>query len=281
MTPLVSILTPSLDQGRWLPRNLESVAAQTYPEIEHIVMDGGSSDETVAVLRDAPNVHWTSELDRGQSHALNKALAASSGDIVGWLNADDAYFSHDAVECAVSALEQNADVAAIYGHAALVDGSDRLLHYLWAPPFSTWLLQRFNYISQPTVFLRRAAIAEVFVDESYDSWMDRELWLRLARVHRFQRVNRVLAIDRHHSDRKSYVRHLADADSKRLAATYGLPSQFGNRVEEQLWKVGARVAGVRLLFADDARPELFVHTDTRMKVLVRQLATRRASMSSD
>ena len=189
--------------------------------------------------------------------------------------------SPDSVERAVAALERNPDVSVVYGHAALVDGSDRLLHYLWAPGFSDWLLQRFNYISQPTVFIRRTAIADAFVDESYKSWMDRELWLRLAKMHRFQRVNRVLAVDRHHPDRKSYVRHLADADRERLAATYGLPSQNGGRLEQQPWKIGARVAGIRLLFDIDARPQLCVHTDSRTKILLRQLVSRRASMSID
>jgi len=96
--PLVSVLTPSYQQARWLGENLGSVACQSYPRIEHVVMDGGSSDGSVELLASAsPPVTWESEPDRGQSHALNKAYSASSGEIIGWLNSDDAFWDCDVV----------------------------------------------------------------------------------------------------------------------------------------------------------------------------------------
>src|SRR5437868_3953200 len=101
---LVSVLTPSFNQRPWLKDNLESVSSQSYPNIEHIVMDGASTDGSVEILRNSlHNVRWLSEPDRGQSHALNKAFAESRGEIVGWLNSDDAYFSCDAVGDVVAA----------------------------------------------------------------------------------------------------------------------------------------------------------------------------------
>jgi glycosyltransferase involved in cell wall biosynthesis len=91
--PLVSILTPSFNQAAWLRENLRSVSEQTYANIEHVVMDGGSTDDSVEILRRADaRVRWRSQNDRGQSHALNLALSASGGEIIGWLNSDDAYF---------------------------------------------------------------------------------------------------------------------------------------------------------------------------------------------
>jgi len=84
--PLVSVLTPSFNQAAWLTDNLGSVAAQTYPAIEHVVMDGGSTDGTLDILKTAGDrVLWRSESDRGQADAINKAFAASSGEIIGWI----------------------------------------------------------------------------------------------------------------------------------------------------------------------------------------------------
>src|SRR5713226_6394238 len=113
---LVSILTPSFNQARWLADNLRSVTNQTYPHIEHIIMDGGSTDSSVEILKKAgPNVRWRSEPDRGQSHALNKAFAESRGEVIGWLNSDDAYFTPTAVAEAVQVFERCPDVNVVYG----------------------------------------------------------------------------------------------------------------------------------------------------------------------
>jgi glycosyltransferase involved in cell wall biosynthesis len=117
--PLVSILTPSFNQARWLVDTLQSVARQTYPHIEHIVMDGGSTDGTVDLLTHAGSrVTWKSEPDRGQSHALNKALAASTGEIIGWINSDDAYYDVDAVAAVAQCFARHPEVDVVYGHAA-------------------------------------------------------------------------------------------------------------------------------------------------------------------
>src|SRR5687768_13065408 len=106
--PLVSVLTPSFNQGRFIGDCLRSVANQTYENIEHIVMDGGSSDETIDVLKATQGpVRWTSEPDRGQSHALNEALAASQGEYIGWLNSDDAYADRRSVAGAVEVFQKH------------------------------------------------------------------------------------------------------------------------------------------------------------------------------
>jgi glycosyltransferase involved in cell wall biosynthesis len=91
MKPLVSILTPSFNQGQWLAENLKSVEAQTYERIEHIVADGASTDNSLAIL-ECSNAAWESRSDEGQSHAINDAFRRSSGEIIGWLNSDDAFF---------------------------------------------------------------------------------------------------------------------------------------------------------------------------------------------
>src|SRR5205823_10324133 len=104
MSALVSIVTPSLDQAAYLREAIESVRAQTYVPVEHVVVDGGSTDSTLEILREYDGLRWVSEPDRGQSHALNKGFAMARGDVLGWLNADDAY-EPDAVAGAVAALQ--------------------------------------------------------------------------------------------------------------------------------------------------------------------------------
>ena len=141
--PLVSILTPSYNQRRWLPQTLASVAIQTYGNLEHVVADGGSNDGSVELLRDAlPREQWTSEPDSGQSEALNKALARSRGEIIGWLNSDDAYLFDDAVASVVAHFRANPSTEVVYSHAALMSEDDRLLHVLWAPRFDRGLLDQ-------------------------------------------------------------------------------------------------------------------------------------------
>jgi glycosyltransferase involved in cell wall biosynthesis len=119
--PLVSVLTPSFNQAAWIGDNLASVACQTYPHIEHIVMDGGSTDGTAELLAAAgPAVHWRSEPDSGQAHAINKAFSESRGEIIGWINSDDAYVDCRVIEDVVSYFERHPRVDVVYGHAAQV-----------------------------------------------------------------------------------------------------------------------------------------------------------------
>jgi Glycosyltransferases involved in cell wall biogenesis len=103
--PIVSIVTPSLDQGRFIEETIKSVLEQDYPRLEHIVVDGGSTDETLDVLRRYPHLTWISEPDAGQADAVNKGFGMARGDVFGWLNADDLYLP-GAVSVAVQALRE-------------------------------------------------------------------------------------------------------------------------------------------------------------------------------
>jgi glycosyltransferase involved in cell wall biosynthesis len=282
--PLVSVLTPSFEQGRFLGDCLASVGAQTYRSLEHIICDGGSSDETIDVLRAQQTaVRWVSEPDRGQAHALNKALALSRGEIIGWLNSDDAYFSPTAVADAARVFARRPDVDVVYGHAALIDAKGRLLHLIWVPPFSVRLLHLSNFLIQPAVFIRRSALGESVADEAYDYSMDRELWYRLSRAgSRFERLDRVLAAERHHPLRKVETRpDLAAADDARLVATYGVPAATRRKVTRKAVKVGSRLWGSRLL--PQARGELAFAggVDSFARLALRQVAMPRAAMTSE
>jgi len=259
-----------------------SVAAQTYPNIEHIVIDGGSTDQSVDLLRKANhNLVWHTEGDSGQSEALNKALRESRGKIIGWLNSDDAYFDIRTVSWAVRALLAAPDVALVYGHASLVDAEGVLLPLLWTPPHTYSLLRYHNYISQPTVFIRRDVLRDQLVDERYDYTMDRELWLRLGTSYRFRRVDHILAADRHHASRKSYtLLETASEDRARLRREYGVP--LGPAVNVFRRGVGAfsRFAGARLV--SECRRSLLAFPatiDSTRKLAVRQLLMTRARMA--
>lgn len=133
--PLVSVLTPSYNQGRYLRDCLISVERQTYDAIEHVVYDGCSTDDSLAVLHDASSrVQWVSEPDEGQSDALNRAFESSSGEILGWLNADDGYADRPAVEWAVREFCARPDLDARFGHTLFVNESKTVLQVRAAPP---------------------------------------------------------------------------------------------------------------------------------------------------
>jgi glycosyltransferase involved in cell wall biosynthesis len=248
--PLVSILTPSFNQAAWLPDNLRSVACQTYPRVEHIVMDGGSTDGSVEVLRQAgETVRWRSEPDSGQSHAVNKAFAESHGEIIGWINSDDAYFDCRVVEDVVAYFTSHPDVDVVYGHAAQVDDRGEIIWMIWTPPFWRRVLKIVNFIGQPVAFVRRRALSEPMLDESFHFSMDYELWLRLDREgRRFGHIDRIVAVDRHQAARKGVtMTDVLHADIERLAETHGRGYPPGKRVLSWGFYTWRRAMGALLI----------------------------------
>jgi len=177
--PVVSVVTPSHNSSRFIRETIESVLLQKYPAIEHIVIDGGSTDGTLDILREYPHLTWISEPDRGQSDALNKGFLQAQGDIIGWLNADDTY-EPDAVFTAVNFLLENDNVDLVYSDARVIDETSRQIGITKSRPFDLNLLLISNFINQPTVFVRRHIIKRLGgVNEDLDFVMDRELWLRI------------------------------------------------------------------------------------------------------
>lgn len=277
--PLVSILTPSFNQAAWLGENLRSVACQTYPRIEHVVMDGGSSDGSVELLRAAgESVVWRSEPDGGQADAINKAFAASSGEIIGWINSDDAYFDCRVIADVVAHFEAHPEVDVVYGHCAQTTADGAIIQLLWSPSFDGALLRTVDFISQPSAFIRRRALTKSMLDESFHFTMDYELWLRLESAGaRFARVNRVTAIDRHQPDRKSSnILDVHASDMARLAERY--ETRFGpewNVVRTRFY-LRQRIGGA-LLIPQVTPPLAFAHpADFKSGLLRRQLLTRRS-----
>jgi glycosyltransferase involved in cell wall biosynthesis len=201
--PLVSVVTPSLNQGRYLDATIRSVLEQDYPNVEHVVVDGGSTDETLDVLRRYEHVRWVSEPDRGQSHALNKGFALAGGAILGWINADDVYLP-GAISACVDTL-RSTDAALVHGGWSQMDESGALLREVPPVPFDYRLqLEVRNGVSQPGSFFTREAFDAVGgIDESYRYAMDYELWLRIGARYDVRQVDRILAAYRLHPGSKT------------------------------------------------------------------------------
>lgn len=177
-----SIVTPSFRQGEFIERTLASVASQAGPEVEHFVMDGGSKDGTVEVLRRHAGIHWVSEPDRGQAHAVNKGIRASGGEIIGWLNSDDVYYP-GALARVAACFRAHPEAGVVYGMADHIDVEDRPFEPYPAEPWSLDRMKETCIICQPAAFFRRDVVARHGeLDESLQYCMDYEFWLRLGKA---------------------------------------------------------------------------------------------------
>jgi glycosyltransferase involved in cell wall biosynthesis len=203
----LSVITPSLNQSRYLGECLASVraaAARAAPhEVEHIVIDGGSTDGTADLLRAAPSLRWVSESDRGQSHAINKGLAMATGDILAYLCADDLY-EPDAVRCVLEAFAADDTADVVYADFYFLEGGSGRKRRKSAAAFSPGGLPRRNILGQPAVWWRRS-VYDTFggFDESLHFCMDHEYWLRLGSQVHWRYLPEPLAVSRLHADAKT------------------------------------------------------------------------------
>ncbi|MGP8247258.1 MAG: glycosyltransferase family 2 protein [Bryobacteraceae bacterium] len=205
--PLVTIVTPSLNQGEFIRATIESVLAQEYPSIEYLIMDGGSTDRTASIAAEySTRLVWTSDKDRGQSHAINKGFLRARGDIVAWLNSDDLLLP-GAVAAAVRALQQAEPAGAVYGEGYLTDRSGLSRRRFPATDrFNLWKLTYLSdYILQPAAFFRRAALETVgWLDESLHYAMDWDLLIRLGKKFGLAYTPEYLAALREYPEAKSF-----------------------------------------------------------------------------
>ena len=205
MNPLVSIVTPSFNQGRYLRRTIESVLSQDYPQIEYVVLDGGSRDESVDILRSyGDRLRWRSRPDRGQTDAINQGLAQARGDILAYLNSDDILLP-GAVSTIVAHMQANPEWDVVHGNARHIDENDLPLGDY---PSAACTLQRMLQsccICQPAAFWRRRVLERFGpFDDTLHYAMDYEYWLRLScGGARFAHVSEMIAGSRLHEQTKT------------------------------------------------------------------------------
>ncbi|MFN0101031.1 MAG: glycosyltransferase family 2 protein [Bryobacteraceae bacterium] len=206
--PLVTIVTPCLNTAAFVASTIESVLAQDYPNLEYIVVDGGSTDGTAEIVCDFVAKHpdrmrLIMEPDGGVAEALGKGLAAAKGEIFAYLNADDTYFP-GAVRTAVHWLQIHPKMAGVYGNAYWIDEDDRRIDNYPVEPFRKETLGNSCYICQPACFVRTGILREVGgFNIDYGVAFDYELWLRLAQSHELMKVDALLANSRMHRDNKT------------------------------------------------------------------------------
>ena len=211
MSAKITIVTPSFNQGAYIKEALLSVKQQ-YGDVEHLVIDGGSTDATLDILRECSgrpgwkHLRWTSESDNGQSDALNKGFRLASGELIGWLNSDDRY-RPDAFHFIAKAAQSHPEADVFYGDYAFVDSGGRVLKLRREIEFSRFILHyhRVLYIPTTATFFRRRIFDEGnFLDEQLHYAMDYDFFLRLSeRGYRFCHVPELLADFRVHPESKS------------------------------------------------------------------------------
>lgn len=209
--PCVSIVTPSFNQGQYIEETLRSVLLQGYPNIEYIVIDGGSTDNTVDVIKKYEQFlsFWVSEPDSGQAHAINKGWKRARGDIFAWLNSDDVYLP-GSVAKAVSYLGKNQHVGLVYGEGYHIAEDGRIIERYPTESFDVKRLGDTCYICQPTTFIRRTVVEDTgSLNESLRFCLDYDFWIRISKRHNVGHLSEYLAKSRLHEQCKTLKEAIA------------------------------------------------------------------------
>lgn len=226
-TPVISIITPSYNQVQFLEETILSVLNQGYPNLEYIIIDGGSTDGSVDVIRKYENrlAYWVSEPDRGQSHAINEGLARSTGDIVAWLNSDDICYP-GTLHTVAKLMWQDGKLIypIVYGDCNMIDVSGRTIDHFAGRPverdkmiaFWRWAWGVDWCIPHPIVFISGCLFRSNPLDESLYYLMDRDLWIRLSKSNPFHYGARTFGALRWHNQSKYWLRRAADWEREAL-----------------------------------------------------------------
>lgn len=228
--PRLSIITPSYNQAQFIERTIKSVLDQNYPDLEYIVMDGGSTDGTVEILKKySDRIIWKSEKDNGQTEAINKGLKIATGDIVAYINSDDTY-EPGAFAKVVEFFQNNSNTKWVYGKCKIINENDQEIRKpitfyknLLLKNYSYTKLLSENFISQPATFWKREIHSETgFFDESEHYCMDYEFWLRIGQKYPAGVIDDYLANFRYYKQSKSgSVNKKQFQDELRIAKKYG------------------------------------------------------------
>lgn len=204
MEPLISIIMPSYNSEKYIREAIESVITQSYKNVELIIMDGGSTDNTINILKQYPFVKWLSEKDEGQSDALNKALELATGDIIGWLNSDD-FYKKNTFEKVLSAFKENENTDVIYGNHIELFQETGVTRVRKAMKFDRKISIFYCYIPSTSFFVKRQFIDEgIRFNKSLYLTMDRDMFCQLSQAGKnFHYIDEDLAVFRWHEVNKS------------------------------------------------------------------------------
>jgi glycosyltransferase involved in cell wall biosynthesis len=207
-SPLVSVVTPSYNQGHFIRATIESVLSQDYPHIEYIIMDGGSTDETAAVASEySSRLTWITEKDRGQSHAINKGFRMAKGEVASWLNSDDT-IQPGAVAHAVRAFERNPALGAVYGEGYRMDiDGNTTGRFPATETFNLWkLIYLSDYILQQTVYFRRNIFDDIgYLNEDLHWGMDWDILIRIGKAFPIEYIPEYMGSIREYAAAKSFA----------------------------------------------------------------------------
>lgn len=255
--PRISLVTPSFNQGRFIVWTVRSVLFQRYPDLEYILMDGGSGDDTVPLLEPYQPyfAHFSSTRDKGQADAINRGLTRATGEIMGWLNSDD-LLAPGALFAVAQFFRENPKIDAVYGRRVLIDAQNTVTGYWINRDHSNWLQSRWAMIPQETCFWRRRLFERAGnVDPAFRFALDYDLFSRYMRRGRFAVLPRFLGAFRKHDEAKTTMllntigriecRQIWEKNGIRRRWFHPVVSQrFSNRVYQDGWRhaLGGRSA---------------------------------------
>ena len=206
---LISIVTPSFNQGSFLEKTILSVLGQDYPNIEFIVIDGGSTDGSDDIIKkhEKQIAHWISEPDTGQSNAINKGFAKASGEILAWLNSDDLLMP-SAIKIAANYFMEYPDIGVVYGDRLHIDFKGNVIGMNQGPSYKQNMFKRNFTLPQETVFFRKEIFQKIGgLDESLHFAMDFDLWCKMSEVTNMRHIPFFMGCFREHESAKSIAVH--------------------------------------------------------------------------
>jgi glycosyltransferase involved in cell wall biosynthesis len=245
--PKISIVTPSYNQGSYIEKTILSILNQDYPNLEYIIIDGGSTDNSVDIIRryEQQLAYWVSEPDEGQTHALNKGFSKATGDILCWLCSDDLYEPWTLAEVA-QFFQTHPTTQIVYGDALWIDPDDNFIRYQKEVAFNRFiLLYGHNFIPQPSTFWRAGLHRHVGeLDPNFDVMMDADFWLRFSRSVHIEHNPRIWSRIRIYPEQKTQrLRGRGRLEAQMLRQRY-----FGKNSEQLFMPKKVVAKGTQLLW---------------------------------
>lgn len=202
--PKISIVSPSYNQGIFIEAAIKSVLDQKYPNFEHIIIDGGSTDDTLKILKKYPHLIWVSEPDEGQSDAINKGFRLATGKYIGWLNVDD-YYLPGTFSSVINAFASDNSIDAVYSNYRIVDARSSISRELYTQNASKWMSLFYCHIPSTTLFFSRKILDDhILIDKYFDIAMDMEFIAHmLYSGYKVKKINSCFAHFRRHETNKS------------------------------------------------------------------------------